>query len=166
LLEPDAVQAARPVLRGLGRNNAPELPDRCAKDTGLTNLPLHDFDQNQIWCALIALACEITAWMQTLALHGHPARRWEPKRLRIRLFTVPATLARTARQRLLHLAEHHPWAATVANAAARLRALTAAPKQPRLTPPSPVPTTPNDPDRGTGGHPSDIRPTVIPRAIA
>ena len=41
---------------------------RCAKDTGLTNLPLHDFAQNQIWCAIVALACELTAWMQMLAL--------------------------------------------------------------------------------------------------
>jgi len=127
LLEPDAVQAARPVLRGLGRSNAPELPDRCAKDTGLTNLPLHDFAQNQIWCAIVALACELTAWMQTLALTGHDARRWEPKRLRLRLFTVPATLARTGRQRLLHLTDHHPWAATVTDAIARLRALTDGP---------------------------------------
>ena len=29
---------------------------RGAKDTGLTNLPLHDFAQNQIWCAIVALA--------------------------------------------------------------------------------------------------------------
>jgi hypothetical protein len=98
---------------------------RCAKDTGLTNLPLHDFDQNQIWCAIVALACELTAWMQMLALVDHPARRWEPKRLRTRLFTVPATLARTGRRRLLHLADHHPWATAVADAIARLRALPA-----------------------------------------
>ena len=100
---------------------------RAAKDTGLTNLPLHDFDQNQIWCAIVALACELTAWMQTLALPGHPARRWEPKRLRTRLFTVPATLARTGRRRLLHLADHHPWAAVVHDAARRLRDLITAP---------------------------------------
>jgi Transposase DDE domain group 1 len=100
---------------------------RCAKDTGLTNLPLHDFAQNQIWCAIVALACELTAWLQTLALAGHQARRWEPKRLRLRLFTVPATLARTGRRRLLHLAAHHPWAATVVDALARLRALTTGP---------------------------------------
>jgi hypothetical protein len=65
--------------------------------------------------------------MQTLALTGHDARRWEPKRLRLRLFTVPATLARTGRQQLLHLADHHPWAATVTDAIAQLRALTAGP---------------------------------------
>jgi Transposase DDE domain group 1 len=100
---------------------------RCAKDTGLTNLPLHDFAQNQIWCATVALACELTAWMQTLALHGHQARRWEPKRLRTRLFTVPATLARTGRRRLLHLADHHPWTAVVHDAARRLHNLTTAP---------------------------------------
>jgi hypothetical protein len=100
---------------------------RAAKDTGLTNLPLHDFAQNQIWCAIVALACDLLAWMQTLALAGDDARRWEPKRLRLRLFTVPATLARTGRRRLLHLATHHPWAGTVLDAIARLRALTAGP---------------------------------------
>ncbi|WP_109505646.1 IS1380 family transposase, partial [Nocardioides speluncae] len=68
---------------------------RIAKDTGLTNLPLQGFDQNQIWCAIVMLAVELTAWMQTLSLHDHAARRWEPKRLRLRLFTIPATLART-----------------------------------------------------------------------
>ena len=45
---------------------------RAAKDTGLTNLPLHDFDQNRIWCAIVALACEITAWTQTARLHRAP----------------------------------------------------------------------------------------------
>jgi hypothetical protein len=47
---------------------------RCAKDTGLANLPLHDFAQNEIWCALVALAADLTAWMQTLALTGHEVR--------------------------------------------------------------------------------------------
>jgi len=96
---------------------------RNAKDTGLTNLPLHDFTQNQIWCAIVALAAELTAWMQLLALAGHHARRWEPKRLRLRLFTVPAALARTGRQVLLHLAKKTPWAQLVHDALTRLRAL-------------------------------------------
>jgi len=39
---------------------------RSAKDTGLTNLPLHDFAQNQIWCAIVAMACELLAWLQML----------------------------------------------------------------------------------------------------
>lgn len=83
---------------------------RVAKDTGLPNLPLCGFDQNRIWCALVALATELTAWLQLLALDGHDARRWEPKRLRLRLFTMPATLARHGRQLLLHLAAKSPWA--------------------------------------------------------
>jgi Transposase DDE domain group 1 len=69
---------------------------RTAKDTGLTNLPLHDFAQNQIWCAIVALACELTAWMQMLAPTGHQARRWEPKRLRLRLFSIPPASPPTA----------------------------------------------------------------------
>ena len=36
---------------------------RCAKDTGLRNLPLHGYAQNQIWCEIVALACELLAWM-------------------------------------------------------------------------------------------------------
>ena len=60
---------------------------RCAKDTGLRNLPLKGFAQNQVWCEIVALACELLAWTQMLALTG-TARRWEPKRLRLRLFAV------------------------------------------------------------------------------
>ena len=71
---------------------------RNAKDTGLTNLPLHRFDANRIWCALVGLASELLAWTQLLAFTDHDARRWEPKKLRLRIFTVPATLARTGRQ--------------------------------------------------------------------
>lgn len=52
---------------------------RVCKDSGLSNLPLHDFAQNQIWLAVVVLAVELTAWMQALALADHPARRWEPK---------------------------------------------------------------------------------------
>jgi hypothetical protein len=40
---------------------------RIAKDTGLRAFPLFDVTQNQIWCAIVALAVEITAWMQMLA---------------------------------------------------------------------------------------------------
>jgi hypothetical protein len=96
---------------------------RICKDTGLTNLPLHDYAQNQIWCAIVAMAAELTAWMQLLALTGHDARRWEPKKLRLRLFTVPAALARTGRRVLLHLADRSPWAALAANGVHRLHAL-------------------------------------------
>jgi len=65
---------------------------RVAKDTGLQNLPLKSLAQNAVWCAIVALACELTAWLQMLALTGHDARRWEPKRLRLRLFSTAGRL--------------------------------------------------------------------------
>ena len=96
---------------------------RNLKDTGLTNLPLHDYAQNRIWCAIVGLAGELTAWMQLLALSGHEARRWEPKRLRYRLFSTAAQHARTGRQVLLHLAARSPWTQLIADSITRLRAL-------------------------------------------
>ena len=98
---------------------------RNTKDTGLTNLPLHDFAQNQIWCAIVAIAVELTAWMQTLALAGHQARRWEPKRLRLRLFSIAGRLAHSSRRVRLHLSRHAPWAGLVLDALAALSAQTA-----------------------------------------
>jgi Transposase DDE domain group 1 len=96
---------------------------RSAKDTGLTNLPLHDFAQNQIWCAIVALACELLAWLQMLALTSTPAhpdaRRWEHKRLRLRLLSIPARLVRGARRTRLRLAIT-PWTALARTAWDRL----------------------------------------------
>jgi hypothetical protein len=95
---------------------------RCAKDTGLRNLPLQGFDQNQIWCELVAMACELLAWMQMLALDG-AARRWEPKRLRVRLFSAAARLVRGGRRLRLRIAVTWPWATQIAAAITRLQAL-------------------------------------------
>jgi hypothetical protein len=56
--------------------NCAQAPDRCegrirnAEDTGLRNLPMHGSAQNQIWCEIVALACELLASMQMLALAG------------------------------------------------------------------------------------------------
>lgn len=96
---------------------------RAAKDTGLRNLPLHDLTQNMIWCAVVALACELTAWAQLLAFAQHPARRWEPKRLR--LFSLAGRLTRSGRRTLLHLAGHAPWAGLLLDAITTLRTLPA-----------------------------------------
>ena len=94
---------------------------RIAKDTGLRNLPLQGFDQNRIWCALVILATNLTAWTQMLAIAPeHPARRWEPKRIRLRLFTIPGTLARHGRRALLHIKDSAPWADLVVSGHHRL----------------------------------------------
>lgn len=98
---------------------------RQAKDTGLRNLPLHGFDQNRIWCAIVALAADLTAWAGLLAHPQHEARRWEPKRLRFRLFTIPATLARHSRRITLHLSNRTRWADVMLDAISRIRALPA-----------------------------------------
>ena len=41
---------------------------------------------------------------------SHDARRWEPKRLRLRLLAIPALIARTERCAWLRFAERAPWA--------------------------------------------------------
>ncbi len=81
---------------------------RNAKDTGLRNLPLTAFAQNQIWIAVVQLATELTAWLQMLALTGTGARRWETKRIRLQLFSVAGTIARRSRRVWLHLSGHAP----------------------------------------------------------
>jgi len=97
---------------------------RNAKDTGLRNLPLKGYAQNQVWCEIVALACELLAWTQMIALAGE-ARRWEPKRLRLRLFSIAGRLVRGGRRLRLRLAERWPWAGEVTAAIARLQALPA-----------------------------------------
>jgi hypothetical protein len=94
---------------------------RNAKDTGLRNLPLHGFTQNQIWCELVAMASELTAWMQMLALDG-PARAWEPKRLRLRLFSAAGRIVRGGRRLRLRIAATWPWAIQLTAAITRLQA--------------------------------------------
>ena len=82
---------------------------RALKDTGLRNLPFHGFAQNQIWLEVIALAADLLTWTQTLAWHDHPARRWEPKRLRFRLLAVAGRIIRSGRRRRLRLPRDWPW---------------------------------------------------------
>ncbi|WP_326763658.1 IS1380 family transposase (plasmid) [Streptomyces sp. NBC_01591] len=93
-----------------------------ARDTGLRNPPLHHTAQNQVWLEIVQLALDLLAWMPMLALTG-TARRWEPKRLRLRLFTAAARLVTTSRRRILRLARHWPWTDTITSAFARLQAL-------------------------------------------
>ena len=98
------------------------IPDT-SQSTGDT---LHDFTQNQIWLAVVALALDLTAWMQLLGFQDAPARRWEPKRLRLRIFSTAGRLARHARQIRLHLPRHAPWRQLVMTALSRLHAPPAA----------------------------------------
>ncbi|WP_344719497.1 IS1380 family transposase, partial [Brevibacterium daeguense] len=81
---------------------------RISKDTGLANLPLASLAANEIWTHLVMLAVELTAWTQMLAFAGTPARTWEPKRLRARIFETAGKLITTGRRLILHLATAAP----------------------------------------------------------
>jgi DDE family transposase len=98
---------------------------RAGKDTGLRNLPLHGFAQNQLWLELIALATDLLAWTQLLALDGHTARTWEPKRLRLRLFSAAGRLVKGSRRLRLRLTDRWQWANLIVTAITRLQMLPA-----------------------------------------
>lgn len=95
---------------------------RAARDTGLRNLPLQQAAQNQLWLEIVQIALDLLAWMPMLALTG-PARRWEPKRLRLQLFSVAAQYVTTGHRRMLRLARHWPWTDVITSASERLQAL-------------------------------------------
>jgi Transposase DDE domain group 1 len=115
-------QLAAPELRHR-RHARVEDRIRAAKDTGLRNLPFHDLAQNQIWLQICALATDLITWTQRLALAGW-ARIAEPKRLRLRLFSIAGWLVRTARRPYLKIPNGWPWANDVITAHHRLTTLT------------------------------------------
>ncbi|WUH94318.1 IS1380 family transposase [Streptomyces sp. NBC_00433] len=95
---------------------------RAARATGLRNLPLHDTAQNRIRLEIVQIALDLLAWMPMLALTGE-IRRWEPRRLRLRLFSAAAQLVMTARRQHLRFARHWPWTDVITDALARLETL-------------------------------------------
>jgi hypothetical protein len=96
---------------------------RALKDTGLTNLPLQAFGKNEIWLELAALANELLTWTQILAWPGHPARSWEPKRLRLRLLSVAGRIITTGRRHILRLSRRWPWSELLTTGQRNLAAL-------------------------------------------
>ncbi|CCK32806.1 transposase [Streptomyces davaonensis JCM 4913] len=95
---------------------------RAARATGLRNLPLHDTAQNGIWLEIVQIALDLLAWMPMLALTGQ-TRLWEPRRLRLRLFSAAGQLVTTGRRRILRLAHHWPWTHEITDALERLAPL-------------------------------------------
>ncbi|MFC4110923.1 IS1380 family transposase [Micromonospora zhanjiangensis] len=97
---------------------------RCAKDTGLRRLPSREFAINQAWCTLAAIAADLIAWLQILALTGDLAR-CEPKTLRYRLLHTAARLVHGQRRRRLRIPPTWPWAEQITAAFARIAAIPA-----------------------------------------
>jgi hypothetical protein len=95
---------------------------RGAKATGLRNLPFDRWRRNAVWLELVLMACDLTCWAQTLLLSGE-LRVAEPKTLRYRLWHVAARVVRHARRVTVRLQRTWPWAAALAAAFTRLRAL-------------------------------------------
>jgi len=100
------------------------VEDRNAKDTGMRNLPYHDLAQNRVWLEITALATDLLAWTQRLALTG-PAASYETKRLRLRILAVAGRLIRTGRRQLPKIDPAWPWAHQITTAHARLTAFAA-----------------------------------------
>ncbi|MCA1680643.1 MAG: IS1380 family transposase [Actinobacteria bacterium] len=99
---------------------------RCAKDTGLKNLPFHDFERNEVWLELSLIAQDLIAWTRPLALQGE-LQSAEPKRLRYRVLHQAGRIARSGRRTRLRLERSWPWAQALVEAFARIRALPCAP---------------------------------------
>jgi hypothetical protein len=97
---------------------------RCAKDTGLGRLPSREFAINQAWCVAAAIAADLIAWLQLLALDGELAVA-EPKRLRYRILHTCARLTRGQRRRRLRIPSTWPWATQISAAFTRIAAIPA-----------------------------------------
>jgi hypothetical protein len=95
---------------------------RCAKDTGLRRLPSREFAINAAWCTAAALAADLIAWLQLLALDDELAKV-EPKRLRYRVLHTAASLTRGQRRRWLRIRASWPWADQITAAFTRIAAI-------------------------------------------
>lgn len=95
---------------------------RTGKDTGLANLPFHDFCANAAWLELVLTAQDLTAWTKRLCLTGELGAA-EPKRLRYALWHTAGRLVHTGRRWILRLSADWPWVSELQAGFARLRAL-------------------------------------------
>lgn len=84
------------------------------KNTGLGKLPFFDFNANQAWASIAALAMNLVAWLPLAALpSGHAARGWDVKRWRYRLFATAGKLITRARRIWLLIPDKAPEAGTI-----------------------------------------------------
>jgi len=96
---------------------------RCAKVSGLRNLPFRSYAMNAAWLELVLMGIDLLSWTRRLLLSGTDLATCEPKRLRYRLLHVAGRIVRHARGVRLRLPRSWPWAQTLAAAFAHLQAL-------------------------------------------
>lgn len=119
----DSVDDDLPYLEARHRGHA-RVEDRirCAKDTGLRNLPFFEFSNNAVWLEVVLIAQDLIAWTQGLCLGGKLAKA-EPKALRYMLLHVAGRLVKGGGSVHLRIQQDWPWAADLVRAFATLRGL-------------------------------------------
>jgi hypothetical protein len=92
---------------------------KALRDTGLDRMPFSAFAANSAWLELVVTANNLLRWLQTTCLDGDLVVA-EPKTLRYRILHCAGRVVHRARQVILRLPRHWPWAAQVANAYQRV----------------------------------------------
>jgi len=105
------------------RRAAVEDAIRCAKASGLRNLPFRAYAMNAAWLELVLCGIDLLSWTKRLLLRGTELAACEPKSLRYRLLHVAGRIARHAGGARLRLPRSWPWAETLAAAFTHLQAL-------------------------------------------
>ena len=106
-LHPGTIDARR---RGRGRC---ENRVKTLDSTGLGKLRFYDFDANQAWASIAALAMNLFSWLRLATLPtGNPVKGWDVKRRRYSFFATAGRLVAPARRTWLPIPEHAPEAHT------------------------------------------------------
>jgi hypothetical protein len=115
-------------LDALHRDHA-EVEDRVRtnKAMGLANLPSQSWQINTGWMLAANLAADLDTWLRLLTLHDQDGfEDAEPDTMRLRIYHLPARLARHARRRILRVERTWPWAPAFTASWNRLTQLPAA----------------------------------------
>ncbi|WP_268768211.1 transposase [Streptomyces yangpuensis] len=81
------------------------------KAMGLHNLPSKSWQVNEAWMLTANLAADLDAWLRLLTLHDQDdLADAEPDTMRLRLYHLPARLAKHARRRWLRIERTWPGA--------------------------------------------------------
>lgn len=109
------------VYRGRGRCEQ-RIAD--AKDTGLANLPSHDFAINTAWVNLVMIAQDLFAWFSGLGLDpNNDLAKAEPKRIRYTLLHTAAVISTSGRRTRLRFSRTWPWTDQLIDAFERIHAI-------------------------------------------
>jgi hypothetical protein len=87
-------------------------------------MPSKSFAINYAWCVVVALACDLLAWLALLGLDGDLAKA-EPKTIRYRLLHTAGRIIHGQHKRKLRILHTWPWAHQLQTAFTRITALPA-----------------------------------------